>query len=49
MITATSEQATWVRMATDKVPGPVMLAFGTVLANCGEVFCRYEIVPFFKE
>jgi hypothetical protein len=28
---------------------PVVLIFGTVLANCGPLFCRYEIVPLFKQ
>jgi hypothetical protein len=28
---------------------PVVLLLGTLLANCGPAFCRYEIFPLFKE
>jgi hypothetical protein len=30
-------------------PRPAVLLLGTLLANCGPAFCRYEIVPLFKE
>ena len=29
-------------------PKPVVLLLGTILANCGPAFCRFEIIPLFK-
>lgn len=28
---------------------PVLLLMGTLLADCGPVFCRYEILPLFRD